>query len=34
MGSFEMSLQVEDFINSDSEDLMALMQENEEVYCG
>jgi len=34
MGSFDMSLQVEDFVNSDSEDLMALMQENEEVYCG
>ena len=34
MGSFDMSLQVEDFVNSDSEDLMALMQESEEVYCG
>ena len=34
MGSFDISLQVEDFVNSDSEDLMALMQENEEVYCG
>ena len=34
MGSFDISLQVEDFVNSDLEDLMALMQENEEVYCG
>ena len=29
MGSFDMSLQVEDFVNSDSEDLMALMQETQ-----
>lgn len=34
MGSFDISLQVEDSINYDEVDMMDILQQNEEVYCG
>lgn len=34
MGSFDISLQVEDLTNCDEADMMDILQQNEEVYCG
>ena len=34
MGSFDISLQVEDLTNCDEADMMNILQQNEEVYCG
>lgn len=34
MGSFDISLQVEDLMNYDDADMMNILQQNEEVYCG
>lgn len=34
MGSFDITLQVEDSINCDEADMMDILQQNEEVYCG
>ena len=34
MGSFDISLQVEDSINYNDADMMDILQQNEEVYCG
>lgn len=34
MGSFDITLQVEDLINCDDADMIDILQQNEEVYCG